>query len=341
MIAAPTHHRLLASLRVRQLELIAVLADAGSMRAAAQRLHLSAAAISKNLRELESLFGVELFHRLNAGVVPTAGGELVAQRARVLLSELGQLADDLAAQALGHADEVRVGAQPFLTWTLLPRILHTMEAAGGLPRARVVEGRMGDICRKLEAGELDVLLTMNLPSELGGLLSGGFLIEPLYEEHWIVVCAPTHAQAPRPNRRGQRSWASLQSERWILPPRPTASRMMLEQALLTRALPPLVPWIESMNAITNLQLAEHCHGLTLAARVTVAAALARGTLVEVPMEDPPAPVAIALVYRAASARRPAVASLRLAAQRACSTATEVLASPSRSAKKFSARRSSP
>ena len=52
------------------------------MRAAAQQLHLSAAAVSKGLREAETLFGAQIFHRLPHGVVLTPAGETVVQRAR-------------------------------------------------------------------------------------------------------------------------------------------------------------------------------------------------------------------------------------------------------------------
>lgn len=340
MTEAAVHHRLFAALRVRQLEFIVCLADTGSMRSAAQRMHLSATAVSKGLREVESLFGVEIFHRLPRGVALTSTGELIAHRARLLLGEVGLLADELAASgARGAEDQVRIGAQPFLAWALLPSILRAMEAVGGLPRARVVEGRMGDICRQLEAGELDALLTMNSSSELGGLKSGGFIIEPLYEEQWAVVCAPSHPVAQGVGRRAPCCWADLRDERWILPPRLTASRMLLEQVLLGHALPPLVPWIESMNAITSLSLAEQCHGLTLAARCVLIDPMARGTLVEIPMTGPLPCAAIALVYRAGDVHRPAVAALRSAAQRACSAVTEVESRPSRAARKFSPRKS--
>ncbi|MBP7565475.1 MAG: LysR family transcriptional regulator [Burkholderiaceae bacterium] len=331
-------HRLLAALRMRQLELIATLTDTGSVRAAAQRLHLSAAAVSKGLRETESLFGAELFQRLPRGLSPTAMGEMVTARARLLLNEVAQLADELAARQGGRADEVRVGAVPFLTWTLLPRILQEMQRVPGgeLPRARVVEGRLGDMCRQLEAGDIDVLVTMNMPSELGGLRSDGFVIEPIYDEQWTVVCSPHH-----PAARGSRvrRWADLVAEHWILPPRPTNARMMVEQVLLRRSLAPIVPWIESMNAITNLQLAAHGAGLTLAARCTLDAYLARGALVELPMEDLPPPVPIALVYRTGAARRPVLSALRSAAQRASSEAASASAATIRAASEFSPRKS--
>ncbi|TAM53956.1 MAG: LysR family transcriptional regulator, partial [Burkholderiaceae bacterium] len=54
---------LVRRLRLRHLELLVALAEAGTMRGAAERLHLSQPAISKMLNEIESGFGVRLFDR--------------------------------------------------------------------------------------------------------------------------------------------------------------------------------------------------------------------------------------------------------------------------------------
>lgn len=335
-------HRLVAALRVRQLEVIRTLADTGNMRAAAQQLHLSTAAVSKSLREAESLFDTALFQRLPRGVAPTPAGELVVQRARVLLAEVAQLSDDLATQRRGGgADILRIGAQPFIAWSLLPRVLGGLASAGELPPLRLIEGRLGDICRQLEAGEIDLLITMNAPSELGGLMPDGFVIEQIGREQWSVVCAPTHPAAPRRARAARRPWSELVTEPWILPPRPTAARLMLEQTVLAHGLAPIVPRIESMNAITNLNLAEQGAGLTLLARCVTDERLARGTLVEVPVQDLPPPVPIVMVYRARGAGRGVVAAFREAVQRLSRSDGVVSASSSPSApgRKLSARRS--
>jgi len=332
-------HRLLAALRMRQLELISTLADAGNMRAAGERLHMSTAAVSKGLREVEALFGMPVFHRLPRGVVTTAAGDLIVQRARVLLAEVAQLADELAARGVPADDAIRIGAPPFIAWTLVPRLLRDMATHGGLPPVRLVEGRLADMCQKLEAGDIDVLVTMNTPSELGGLRPDGFVIDQIGAEQWSVVCAPTHRLAA--SRAIPQDWRTLRDEAWILPPRPTNARMMVEQVLLQHGLAPIVPQIESTNAITNLQLAEQSLGLTLAARCVIEDRLERGTLVQIAVEDLPPPVPIAMVYRFSRAHRGSVSALCEAAQRLRSAAMPPVARPSSSTRKFSVRKSRP
>ncbi len=311
--------RLTAGLRLRQLELVSTLADTRNMRAAAQRLHITTAAVSKSLRETESLFDTPLFHRTPGGLVTTAAGELVVQRARVLIQELAGLADDLSVR--GPGERLAIGAPPFLAWTFVPRLLQAMAEEAPTPPMRLVEGRLGEIGRQLEAGDIDVLITMNSPSELGGLKLDGFVIEPTGQETWIVACAPGFVPAARPAPDGRHDWADLHGEPWILPPRPTNARMMMEQLWLQQGLAPLTPHLESLNAITNLHLAERGLGLTLIARSAAQAALARGSLVELPVRALPAPVDIVLVYRLRDGERGALYRLRAAAQRLRSVAT--------------------
>lgn len=325
-------------LRMRQLELISTLADAGNMRAAAQRLNVSTAAVSKGLLELEALFDVPIFHRLPRGVVPTAAGALIVQRARVLLNEVIQLSDELASRHAG-GEGIKIGAPPFIAWTLVPRLLREMAAQGSAPSVRLVEGRLGDIGRQLEAGDIDVLITMNTPSELGGLKPDGFMIEQVTTEQWMVVCAPEHPMAPRGRRAAAQRWKDLGDARWILPPRPTNARMMVEQVMLQHGLTPIVPHIESMNAITNLQLAEQGLGVTLVANCVVEDRLKRGSLVEIPMQDLPPPVPIVLVYRMTGARRESVATLLAAAQRIRSVDASVASSDKARTRTLSARKS--
>jgi DNA-binding transcriptional LysR family regulator len=106
-------------------------------------------------------------------------------------------------------EEIKIGAPPFIAWTLVPRLLSEMAAHGSAPGVRLVEGRLGDIGRQLEAGDIDVLITMNTPSELGGLKPDGFMIEQVTTEQWTVVCAPEHPLAPRGRRAAPQRWKDL------------------------------------------------------------------------------------------------------------------------------------
>ncbi len=64
--------RLLGRLRFRHLQLLAQIDDKGSLRGAAAMLNLTQPALSKALRELEDMLGLQLFDRSSRGLQCTA-----------------------------------------------------------------------------------------------------------------------------------------------------------------------------------------------------------------------------------------------------------------------------
>jgi LysR family transcriptional regulator, regulator for metE and metH len=82
-------------LESRHLQTVLAVADTGSLTAAAKRLHLTLSAVSHQLRELETLFGVPLFDRKARPVKTTPGGERLLACARQVLPLLAQAESDL------------------------------------------------------------------------------------------------------------------------------------------------------------------------------------------------------------------------------------------------------
>lgn len=77
----------------------------GSIREAAERLHVAPSAVSRQMRNLETEFGVPLFERHARGVVPTSAGELYARYARTALLDeerINSEIDDLKGLRRGH-----------------------------------------------------------------------------------------------------------------------------------------------------------------------------------------------------------------------------------------------
>lgn len=92
-------------LESRHLQTVAAIADTGSLTAAARRLHLTLSAVSHQLRELESLFGVPLFDRKARPIKTTEAGERLLQCARSALPLLAQAEAEVLALAGRKATE--------------------------------------------------------------------------------------------------------------------------------------------------------------------------------------------------------------------------------------------
>ncbi|MGW4891473.1 LysR substrate-binding domain-containing protein [Kitasatospora sp. NPDC004240] len=99
-------------LELRHLRTIRAIAEAGSLTKASAALGLAQPALSTQLRRIERALGGPLFDRGREGVRPTPLGELVLDRARVLLPAAQQLQQEAVRFANGHGGpgRYRIGA---------------------------------------------------------------------------------------------------------------------------------------------------------------------------------------------------------------------------------------
>lgn len=110
-------------LDIAKLSLFIEVLDSGSITAAAGRCHLSVAAASSRLQELESALGVRLFERHAAGVHPTDAGLALAQHARSVMVELDRLRSEMAPFARGVRARVSLLANSAALGGCLPEPL--------------------------------------------------------------------------------------------------------------------------------------------------------------------------------------------------------------------------
>jgi DNA-binding transcriptional LysR family regulator len=93
-------------LELRHLKTIRAIADAGSLTRAATALGLAQPALSTQLKRIERALGGALFQRGRDGVRITALGDLVLDRARVVLPAICELQEEAVRfardGALGH-----------------------------------------------------------------------------------------------------------------------------------------------------------------------------------------------------------------------------------------------
>ena len=95
-------------MNLQQLRHFVTLAEAGSFRKAAERLHMTQPPLSVSIRRLEEDLGVVLFSRDVGGVRLTAAGTSVLEQARSALFYLQQIRD--VARAVTGGDAARIGA---------------------------------------------------------------------------------------------------------------------------------------------------------------------------------------------------------------------------------------
>src|SRR3954463_16805000 len=92
------------NLELRHLKVVCAIAETGSVTKAASQLGLAQPALTAQLQRIERTLGGPLFERDRRGARPTALGELVLSRARVLLPAMKGLQDE-AARLAGSGTE--------------------------------------------------------------------------------------------------------------------------------------------------------------------------------------------------------------------------------------------
>ncbi len=110
----------LSQLDVAALRLFIAVCETGSISAGAARCHLSVAAASKRISDLEARLGVTLLRRRSRGAVPTAGGEVFCAHARQMAATAGVMEDDLRDHAQGIEERLRVVANAASIVQFLP-----------------------------------------------------------------------------------------------------------------------------------------------------------------------------------------------------------------------------
>ncbi|WP_175690941.1 LysR substrate-binding domain-containing protein [Burkholderia anthina] len=290
-------------LRLRHLRMLELVADGGSLAAAARTLHLSQPAITKMLQEMEAVFGTVLVTRGARGGRLTAAGEAVLQRVRIALAQF-----DVALGGNGHDEGrplLRLGMLPVVGVALLPRIMRHLRDAP-MPRLTIMESNVAGLLDALSAGRIDCIVSRPDAEALSKLDGLDVTILPVYEEPLAIACPLAHPFADA--RRI--STEQLRGEDWIIPHTGTDTRRAFDALFVDHGLMPPRPLVESMSFHTNLQMADALGALTVAPRSAVQHYVRMGVVRRVD-GFPVMPVGeVALIHLATMADMPALQRFR-------------------------------
>lgn len=178
----------------RRLQVLRALADHGTVRAAAEALHLTPSAVSQQLTALEHEAGQSLLSRHGRRVKLTAAGELLVQHAKTVLAELERAEATMAACAEGTVGRVEVASfASAITHVVAPSIV---ALRGRAPEVTVVvrDAEAHNSLLMLLSGETDIALSMEYSSTLQAD-DERVTRYPLYAEPFDVVLPPAHPLA--------------------------------------------------------------------------------------------------------------------------------------------------
>ncbi|MDP4509544.1 LysR family transcriptional regulator [Nonomuraea turcica] len=171
----------------------------GSITAAAQTLGLSQPAVTAQVRALESALDRPLFDRLPRGVAPTPAADELARRVAAALDAL----DEVVGSELPSGEAVHLGGPAELLCEVVMPMLAPLVRDG--LRLRTTLGLSDDLLADLAAGRLDLVVSTIRPR------MRGVHADPLYDEEFVLVAAPSLGEALRAtgNEVGSRALAGV------------------------------------------------------------------------------------------------------------------------------------
>jgi DNA-binding transcriptional LysR family regulator len=182
------HHH---SIVLEKLRLFLVVLEEGSLRRAADRLHLSQSAVTRQLQLLEHDLGGRVLERTSSGVRPTSGGNALAERAKALLAAYDSGMAEVRRLVRGEGERLRIGYIASATQEYLGPALAALRRAYPRLKVKMLDQTPGEMIRALRRGEIDSAFTL-----LGvDLLSRDFYARKLATVRSLVALPVSHRLA--------------------------------------------------------------------------------------------------------------------------------------------------
>ena len=208
--AMPWDERIGRRLKLRDLQLLLAVVQAGSMAKAGKRLAISQPAVSKAIAEMEHTLGVPLLDRGPRGVEPTRYGRALIKRSMAVFDELRQAVSEIEFLRDPTTGEVRIGSGEPLAAGLVTAVIKRLSRQYPRIAFHIVRDDPVSLLRYLEERNVELVLTRMPKSVVEGHMSA----EILYHDQVAIVAG---AQNPWTRRR-KVGLADLVNEPWVLPP---------------------------------------------------------------------------------------------------------------------------
>ncbi len=168
-------------------------AETGSFSAVARELGSSQSAVTRQIAQLETHFGVRLFHRTTRRLSLTDDGESLLGHARQLLDYAESMEAELGSHSASPAGMVRVGTPVAAGLFLAPRIPALLARHPGLQVELVMRDQLGDMVEErldlaLESGEI---ADSSLVARRIGMFGRVAVAAPAYLETRGLPATPT------------------------------------------------------------------------------------------------------------------------------------------------------
>lgn len=173
---------------IRQLQIFSVAATHLSFARAAEKLHLTHAAISLQIKQLEDVSGAQLFERIGKRVFLTEAGEILLGHARQILQSLKEADESLSSLKGLKGGRIAVAVTSTAEY-FAPGLLAEFRKTQPDVRVRLLIDNRDTVGRLLVSNEVDMAIMGRPPAELDAE-AVAFAPHPL-----VIIAAADHPLA--------------------------------------------------------------------------------------------------------------------------------------------------
>lgn len=214
-------------MNLRQLRYFLEIAQLRSFTRAADVLHISQPALSRQIRIIEEELGSALFTRFDRGVTLTETGELLRDRATDLLQRFDELRSDIMMQAEEPRGDLFVGLPPSMRELITVELMDVYRRRYPAVTLHVQEGISVDIAVLVQENKLDCACIVDLSAH-AFTRAEPFVTEQLYLVGPLESALDLYTPVPL---------SYVSSKPLILTSRPNSLRLVVENALGNARLP--------------------------------------------------------------------------------------------------------
>jgi len=257
-------------IKFRHLVCFLEVARQGSLARAADKLAISQPALSKTLKELETLLAATLFLRSKSGTVLTEAGVAFLRYAGPSVQALREGVNSLRS---GEHEPItaRLGVLSTVESVLVPEVVCRLHARHPALVVSVVTGPSAYLLSQLRVGELDLVVGRMTDSPL--IL--GLAFEHLYSESMTLVVRSGHPLLADPLAH-----KNLEDYPLVLPLAGTTIRQFADSLFVQHGISPPRQRLETLSLTLSRRYVQCSQAIWVAPFDAVRQDLGRGELVE-------------------------------------------------------------
>jgi DNA-binding transcriptional LysR family regulator len=156
---------------------------------ASEYLAISPSALTRRIKRLETLMGVDLFERTTRRVALTAMGREFLPHAQAAVGSYDDCLRWFEASSHAAAEHLTIACVPTIARNLLPRLISAYTRRWPEVRIRIVENHMATLLRQVVDGDVDLGIGF-LPTPSPGVLQDELMVDP-----YDLACPRNHPLA--------------------------------------------------------------------------------------------------------------------------------------------------